>query len=402
MSVSAFTSIATYAVHSRVSGNQPCIGSVIVALGPRFRGDERLRWRDPDGYNMNAHADWPDRLYDTFKRADIRQVAYVPDAGHARLIDRCRADPHIKDIVLTTEEEGVALAAGAWLGGERAALLMQSSGLGNCVNMFSLMRTLPLSAADADHHARRVGRVQSVAAADGLDRRRRHQTVRRRGLSRANAGRSRRRGRARGATGLRQRAHRRGRAVAAAHRQKGLDQMRLERRAAMATLLAERADDLLVVPGLGSTAWDLAAAGDNDRNFYLWGAMGGAAMIGLGLALAQPTKRVAVITGDGEMLMGMGALATIGIQRPNNLAVIVFDNGVYGETGMQPSATQGGVDLIGVAQACGIADLPRRARRGGARRSRRPTETLNETLFARVLIEAAEPPRVLPERDGSC
>lgn len=86
-------------------------------------------------------ADWPDRLYETFKRAGIRQVGYVPDAGHARLIDRCRADPDIRDIVLTTEEEGVALAAGAWLGGERAALLMQSSGLGNCVNMLSLART---------------------------------------------------------------------------------------------------------------------------------------------------------------------------------------------------------------------------------------------------------------------
>ena len=85
--------------------------------------------------------DWPDRLFDTFKRAGIRQVGYVPDAGHARLIDRCRADPTIRDIVLTTEEEGVALAAGAWLGGERSALLMQSSGVGNCVNMLSLMRT---------------------------------------------------------------------------------------------------------------------------------------------------------------------------------------------------------------------------------------------------------------------
>ena len=85
-------------------------------------------------------ADWPDRLFETLKRADIRQVGYVPDAGHARLIDRCRADPSIRDVVLTTEEEGVALAAGAWLGGERAALLMQSSGLGNCVNMLSLAR----------------------------------------------------------------------------------------------------------------------------------------------------------------------------------------------------------------------------------------------------------------------
>ena len=86
-------------------------------------------------------ADWPDRLFATLKRADIRQVGYVPDAGHARLIDRCRADAEIRDVVLTTEEEGVALAAGAWLGGERAALLMQSSGLGNCVNMLSLART---------------------------------------------------------------------------------------------------------------------------------------------------------------------------------------------------------------------------------------------------------------------
>src|SRR5471032_2772070 len=86
-------------------------------------------------------ADWPDRLFATLKRADIRQVGYVPDAGHARLIDRCRADPQIRDVVLTTEEEGVALAAGAWLGGERSALLMQSSGLGNCINMLSLSRT---------------------------------------------------------------------------------------------------------------------------------------------------------------------------------------------------------------------------------------------------------------------
>jgi sulfopyruvate decarboxylase alpha subunit len=91
---------------------------------------------------MNAQAaDWPDRLFETLKRADIRQVGYVPDAGHARLIDRCRADSQIHDVVLTSEEEGVALAAGAWLGGERSALLMQSSGLGNCVNMLSLART---------------------------------------------------------------------------------------------------------------------------------------------------------------------------------------------------------------------------------------------------------------------
>jgi sulfopyruvate decarboxylase alpha subunit len=85
--------------------------------------------------------DWPDWLFETLKRGGVRQIGYVPDAGHARLIDRCRADSEICDVVLTTEEEGVALSAGAWLGGERAALLMQSSGVGNCINMFSLTRT---------------------------------------------------------------------------------------------------------------------------------------------------------------------------------------------------------------------------------------------------------------------
>ena len=176
--------------------------------------------------------------------------------------------------------------------------------------------------------------------------------------------------------------------------------MRLERRAAMATLLAGRGDDLLVVPGLGSTTWDLFAAGDNDRNFYLWGAMGGAAMIGLGLALAQPKRRVAVITGDGEMLMGLGALATIGVQRPANLAVIVFDNGVYGETGMQPSHTQSGVDLLKVAGACGIETCLDVRDEAGLSDLAGRLKGFSELLFARVAIEAAEPPRVLPLRDG--
>jgi thiamine pyrophosphate-dependent acetolactate synthase large subunit-like protein len=168
----------------------------------------------------------------------------------------------------------------------------------------------------------------------------------------------------------------------------------------MATLLAERGDDLLVVPGLGSTTYDLAALGDDNRNFYLWGAMGGAAMIGLGLALAQPAKRVAVITGDGEMLMGMGSLATIGIQRPRNLAIVVFDNGVFGETGMQPSHTQSGVDLITVAGACGFGPCLDVRDEAGLRDLAGRLKSLRETLFARVLIAAEEPPRVLPERDG--
>jgi thiamine pyrophosphate-dependent acetolactate synthase large subunit-like protein len=174
----------------------------------------------------------------------------------------------------------------------------------------------------------------------------------------------------------------------------------LDRRAAMAALLSARDDNLLVVPGLGSTTWDLAALGDDPRNFYLWGAMGGAAMIGLGLALAQPERRVAVITGDGEMLMGLSSLATIGVQKPQNLAVIVFDNGVYGETGGQPSHTKSGVDLVAVARGCGFAVcLDLRDERDVAGLASR-LAAFDGPLFARVAIKPDEPPRVLPEKDG--
>ena len=124
---------------------------------------------------------------------------------------------------------------------------------------------------------------------------------------------------------------------------------RLDRRDAMRVLLEHRGD-MLVVTGLGSTTWDAAAIGDDERNFYLWGAMGAAAMVGLGLAVAQPGRRVLVVTGDGEILMGLGALATIGVQRPPNLAIAVFDNGHYAETGMQRSHTDHGVSLCGVAR----------------------------------------------------
>ena len=173
----------------------------------------------------------------------------------------------------------------------------------------------------------------------------------------------------------------------------------LERRAAMATLLANRGD-LFVVPGLGSTTWDAAAAGDDPKNFYLWGAMGGAAMIGLGLALAQPKLRVAVITGDGEMLMGLGSLATIGVQRPANLVIVVFDNGLYGETGMQASHTQSGVDLCEVARGCGIERIMDIDDQAGLRELASLIGTSDRTLFARVKISTDDPPRVLPIKDG--
>jgi thiamine pyrophosphate-dependent acetolactate synthase large subunit-like protein len=123
-------------------------------------------------------------------------------------------------------------------------------------------------------------------------------------------------------------------------------------------------------------------------------------MIGLGLALAKPNLRVAVITGDGEMLMGLGSLATIGVQKPGNLAIVVFDNGLYGETGMQESHTSGGVDLLEVARGCGIERVIEVEDEAGLRELAGLLATSDCLLFARVRIRPDDPPRVLPEKDG--
>jgi thiamine pyrophosphate-dependent acetolactate synthase large subunit-like protein len=175
----------------------------------------------------------------------------------------------------------------------------------------------------------------------------------------------------------------------------------LDRRKVVSSLLAER-KDTIVVGGLGASTYDIAAAGDHDRNFYLWGAMGGAVMIGLGLALAQPKLAVVVITGDGEMLMGMGSLATLGLQKPKNLSVVVLDNEVYGETGGQASHTAGNVDLVGVARACGIKDSRAMATMDEIEAfARRMHDVESGPHFASVKIDDANLERVLSSRDGT-
>ena len=179
----------------------------------------------------------------------------------------------------------------------------------------------------------------------------------------------------------------------------GTNDPRLDRRKAIRTLLDNRGD-LLLVTGLGSTTYDAASVGDNERNFYLWGAMGGAAMIGLGLAIARPDRHVLVVTGDGEILMGLGGLATIGMQRPPNLAIVVFDNGRYAETGMQPTHTDTAVSLTGVARSCGIGAVFDIADEMALAEFASHIHHVTETTFARVAIIADEPPRVLPTRDG--
>jgi thiamine pyrophosphate-dependent acetolactate synthase large subunit-like protein len=171
----------------------------------------------------------------------------------------------------------------------------------------------------------------------------------------------------------------------------------LNRRAVAVALLRDPGE-MLVVTGLGAPTYDAAAAGDRALNFYLWGAMGGAAMLGLGLALAQPGRRVLVLTGDGEMLMGMGALATIAAAGAANLAIAVLDNARYGETGSQRSHTGFTTDLAAVAAACGWTAT-------ATARDMTEVEALvprlrREPLFAVIRIAAEEEPRRLPPRDG--
>jgi len=175
---------------------------------------------------------------------------------------------------------------------------------------------------------------------------------------------------------------------------------KLMRRAVVARLLEDRGT-LLAVGGLGAPSWDITAAGDSPQNLPLWGGMGGAAITGLGLALAQPTRPVLVVTGDGEMLMGLGALATIAVQQPRNLFIVVVDNEHYGETGQQETATRHGVDLAGMARAAGIKDSRlvttetellalHAAIRGGA-----------GPIFAQVKVDEAAQPLVMPPREAS-
>ena len=173
----------------------------------------------------------------------------------------------------------------------------------------------------------------------------------------------------------------------------------LDRREFVAGLLRDRGD-LLVVSGLGSPTYDVAACGDHARNFYLWGAMGGAAMTGLGLALARPEARVLVVTGDGEMLMGMGSIATIGVKQPPNLVLVVLDNGHYGETGMQASHTRSGIDLVGIAAACRFATALSIADMAELELARRHVHETRGPVLMNARIGTSDVPRVLPGRDG--
>jgi thiamine pyrophosphate-dependent acetolactate synthase large subunit-like protein len=175
---------------------------------------------------------------------------------------------------------------------------------------------------------------------------------------------------------------------------------KLDRRETLREVLRDRGE-LLVVAGLGAPAWDVTALGDTPLNLPLWGGMGGAAMIGLGLALAQPARRVLVVTGDGEMLMGLGALVTVAVQAPRNLAILVQDNERYGETGMQRTATHFGADLVAMAEGAGIKRTFRIAAPEHVGPFRHALHREDGPIFAVAKVDDAPQPLVLPPREGA-
>jgi thiamine pyrophosphate-dependent acetolactate synthase large subunit-like protein len=174
----------------------------------------------------------------------------------------------------------------------------------------------------------------------------------------------------------------------------------LNRRDAVTALLKDRGS-LLVISGLGSPSFDVHHTGDTDANYYLWGAMGGAALMGLGLAQARPDRNVLVITGDGEQLMGLGGLATIAIAKPKNLTIVVIDNGHFGETGMQKSHTGLGLDLARIGAACGFAESLLVEDLAGVEAVRVQLQHAADGPRLYVIkVEAETLPRSLPPRDA--
>ncbi|MFV0473678.1 MAG: thiamine pyrophosphate-dependent enzyme [Pikeienuella sp.] len=179
------------------------------------------------------------------------------------------------------------------------------------------------------------------------------------------------------------------------------EKAKLDRREAVARLVRDRGD-MAVISSLGAPSYDLAAAGDHPRNFYLWGGMGGAAPMGLGLALAQPETPVMVLTGDGEALMGMGGFAAIARQGPRNLTVAILDNGLYGETGQQVSHTATGADLAKIAAGCGVAETMTVTDAAGLEAAAARVARIGDGPAVIVIrIDGAEKPRILPSRDGA-
>ncbi|HEY0874214.1 MAG TPA: thiamine pyrophosphate-dependent enzyme [Vicinamibacterales bacterium] len=342
--------------------------------------------------------------------AGCRWVVYVPDNPLADVVRALAGEPGVRTVLATREEEAFGVAAGLYLGGAPAAVMLQSSGLGNSINALGsllvayripVLIVMSMRGGPGEWNEAQVpvGRaVPGMLAALGIQHtsadtvETAEAAVRLAGslafgtrspaaclLPRALTASSARVPRERGFdTRL---AALNGPSTAPdlpdAVEPSGAQTMS---RLAATRVLVGRLRDEAVIASLGHPAYDLYAAGDRPANFYTWGSMGLASSIGLGLALARPDRRVIVCDGEGSLLMNLGSLATIAVMRPPNLTVVVWDNGEYATTGGQPSATAYGADLAGAARALGIA---------GAATVRTPAGLENALMRASAQAEPA-------------
>ena len=316
---------------------------------------------------------WHEIVLQTLKRNDIRLVPYVPDRVLTRLIKEIHADPFFTTFPTAREEEAVGIVSGAWMGGMRGAVLMQTSGFATLANVLASLAIpyqIPLimfvsergTLGEFNYGQSLVCRTMRPVlelAGDGASHRDQARRIRvhRRSIDQAgdhDAG-------AGGAD-----------PVAAADRRQGIRQVSdlmnkpantparntkvMNRFDLTSRLVAKLKNEEAVIGGIGNTNFDLWAAGHRPQNFYMLGSMGLAFPIALGVALAQPNRRVFALEGDGSLLMQLGCLSTIATLKPKNLTMIVMDNGIYQITGAQPTPAAAATDLIAVAIGCGLTN----------------------------------------------
>jgi thiamine pyrophosphate-dependent acetolactate synthase large subunit-like protein len=312
---------------------------------------------------------WHEIVHEELTRADVRLVTYVPDNVLSPLIRSLHDDDHFTTFCTAREEEAVGIVAGAWMGGMLGVVLMQTSGFATLPNVLASLAVpyqIPLLMIISERgtlgefnlgQAMVCRTMRPALDSLGIE----HHTIRRRLRGRADhpAGSDHP-----GAGGAdpQSAAHRRqdrteGEAVmttSGTSSRRGEAKV-MSRADLTARLVAKLPAEEAIVAGIGFTNFELWSVGRRPQNFYMLGSMGLALPIALGVAIAQPARRVIALEGDGSLLMQLGVLGTIASRRPKNLVMIVWDDGAYRITGGQPTATAGAVDLVGVARAAGIA-----------------------------------------------
>src|SRR6267143_1730483 len=270
---------------------------------------------------------WHGIVLQTLKRNEIRLVPYVPDRVLTTLIKNLHADPFFTTFPTAREEEAVGIVSGAWMGGMRGAVLMQTSGFATLANVLASLAIpyqIPLIMFVSER-----GTLGEFNYGQSLVCRTMRPVLNSLAMEHHTA------------TRLDEFEFIVDRSIKQA----------ITTQAPVALILSP-----LVIGGIGNTNFDLWAAGHRPQNFYMLGSMGLAFPIALGVALAQPTRRVFALEGDGSLLMQLGCLSTIAMLSPKNLTMIVMDNGVYQITGAQPTPAATVADVVAISTGCGLTN----------------------------------------------